>query len=81
VHRRLAELDRWEAPALEASLRALAEELEVKPGQIFGAGLLRVAVTGRTVGPPLFETMALLGRERCLRRIEHAITLLREQAG
>jgi glutamyl-tRNA synthetase len=78
VHGRLARQERWEASALETELRALAAELGVKPGQIFGAGLLRVAVTGRTVGPPLFETMALLGRERCLKRIEHAIALLQQ---
>ena len=41
-------------------------------------GLLRWAVTGRTVSPPLFKTMAVLGRGRCLKRIGEAIAFLRE---
>jgi len=46
-------------------------ELGLKTGQLFGA--LRVVVTGRTVAPPLFQTMAVLGKERCLQRIEAAL--------
>ena len=60
--------------ALEAVLRPLAVELEIKTGELFGA--LRVAVTGRTAAPPLFQTMAVLGRERCLRRIRAALDKL-----
>ena len=51
-------------------MRTLAEDLEMKPGDLFM--LLRVACTGRTVSPPLFESMEILGRERCLSRIETA---------
>ncbi|MGB2854870.1 MAG: hypothetical protein WBC55_10525, partial [Dehalococcoidia bacterium] len=40
-------------------------------------GLLRVAVTGRTAAPPLFETMAVLGSERCLKRIDAALARLK----
>jgi len=60
--------------SLETLLRTLATELGLKTGELFG--LLRVAVTGRTAAPPLFQTMAVLGRERCLRRIEAALSKL-----
>ncbi|MBN2462186.1 MAG: glutamate--tRNA ligase, partial [Dehalococcoidia bacterium] len=52
----------WDAALLEAVFRPLAEELELKTGVFFG--LLRVAVTGRTAAPPLFQTMEVLGKER-----------------
>jgi glutamyl-tRNA synthetase len=64
----------WDGAMLEASMRPLAEALEMKPAQLFGA--LRVAVTGRMVSPPLFETMEALGRERSLTGIRNAITAL-----
>jgi len=67
---RLAQLERWEAEALEGLLRPLAGELGLTTSDFFG--LLRVAVTGRTAAPPLFQTMAVLGRERCLKRLEAA---------
>jgi len=60
-----------DAQSLEEVLRPLAAELGLKTGELFG--LLRVAVTGRTAAPPLFQTMAVLGRERCLRRVEAAL--------
>jgi glutamyl-tRNA synthetase len=74
VSQRLSALENWTEPQLEAALRALAEELGLKPGQLFGA--IRVAVTGRTVAPPLFETLAALGRERSLARIRAAAEAL-----
>ena len=69
----------WDAPALETAYRALAEELGVKTGQLFGT--IRVAITGRTAAPPLFETMDVLGRERCIKRMRHAVTALRSPEG
>lgn len=69
---RIAALSTFAAGALEGVLRPLAGEMGLKTGQLFG--LLRVAVTGRTAAPPLFETMAVLGRERCLKRLEVALT-------
>ena len=63
-----------DAQSLEEVLRPLAAELGLKTGEFFG--LLRVAVTGRTAAPPLFQTMAVLGRGRCLRRIEGALDKL-----
>jgi glutamyl-tRNA synthetase len=55
---------------LERRLRALSEELGLKTGQLFM--LIRVAVTGRTISPGLFETLRVLGRERSLARLAAA---------
>jgi len=71
----LRDLDSFDASSLEGLLRPLASELGLKTGEFFG--LLRVATTGRTAAPPLFQTMAILGRERCLKRIEAALRKLR----
>jgi len=59
---------------LDAALRAAAAEMKVKTGQMFQP--IRVAVCGRKVAPPLFETLIVLGRETCLHRIERAIEQL-----
>jgi glutamyl-tRNA synthetase len=64
----------WEALALEAPLRGLVAEMGLKPVQLFTT--LRVAVTGRTISPPLFETMAVLGREGTLTRLRSALAAL-----
>jgi glutamyl-tRNA synthetase len=58
----------------EEPLRALAEALGLKAGQLFG--ILRVAVTGKNVSPPLFETMAIIGKETVLARIRQAVEVL-----
>ena len=59
----------WDAASIEAALRGqLVEAMGVKPRLAFGPA--RVAVTGRRVSPPLFESMELLGRERTLSRLE-----------
>jgi glutamyl-tRNA synthetase len=60
--------------ALDAALRAGASQLKVKTGQMFQP--IRVAVCGRKVAPPLFETLQVLGRETCLERIGRAIAML-----
>ena len=60
----------WSAEPLEAALRALADAIEVKAGDLFM--LCRVAVTGKRVTPPLFETMAIVGGEACLARLAAA---------
>ena len=69
AHGALADVD-WEVPAIEERLRGLLDELGLKPRQGFAA--VRVAVTGSTVSPPLFESIALLGRERTLARLARA---------
>jgi glutamyl-tRNA synthetase len=71
---RLSQVQAFDANSLEGVLRPLAVELGLKTGQLFGT--LRVAVTGRTAAPPLFQTMAVLGKERCLKRIEAALQRL-----
>jgi glutamyl-tRNA synthetase len=67
---RLAGLDPFETEAIEAALRGLAEELGIGAGKAFQP--IRVAVTGSSVSPPLFESLASLGRERAVRRIRAA---------
>jgi len=71
---RVEALPSWDHDALEQALRALAGELGVKPGDLFM--LLRVAVTGKPVSPPLFESMEVLGRDRCLSRLAAALEVL-----
>ena len=61
--------------ALEAALRPEAAALGVKTGQMFQP--IRVAVCGRKAAPPLFETLEVLGRQTCLKRIDQAIQRLR----
>ncbi|HET9476352.1 MAG TPA: glutamate--tRNA ligase [Dehalococcoidia bacterium] len=68
------EVEPWTHEALEAAVRPLAEELGVKAGELFG--LVRVAVTGKTATPPLFETMEILGRQTTLQRLRVAIERL-----
>jgi glutamyl-tRNA synthetase len=64
----LGALADWTAPAIETALKeALVEGLGRKPRQAFGP--VRVAVSGRTVSPPLYESMELLGRDRTLARL------------
>ncbi|MGQ9517555.1 MAG: glutamate--tRNA ligase [Anaerolineae bacterium] len=74
-----AELETFDAPAVEAALRPLVDELGVKARQLFG--IIRIAITGKPVSPPLFESMAILGKERCLRRLDAAIERLGRLAG
>ena len=64
----------FEADELEPPLRALAEARGWKAGDLFMA--IRVAVTGRTATPPLFETLVALGRERTLERLDRALAVL-----
>lgn len=64
----LTDLPEWSAPAIEESLKtSLVDGLELKPRKAFAP--VRVAISGRTVSPPLYESMELLGRERSLARL------------
>jgi len=72
--RKLEKVATWDAATLEGILRPLATELNLGTGEFFG--LLRVAVTGRTAAPPLFQTMAVLGKVKCLKRFDMALQLL-----
>jgi glutamyl-tRNA synthetase len=64
----------FEADELEPPLRSLAEARGWKAGDLFMA--IRVAVTGRTATPPLFDTLVALGRDRALHRLDRAIEVL-----
>jgi glutamyl-tRNA synthetase len=64
----------FEAEGLETALRALAAARDWKPGDLFMA--LRVAITGRTATPPLFDTMVAVGRDRVIARLERAVARL-----
>ncbi len=66
--------DDWSVAALETVYRALAEASGIKTGQLFGT--IRVAVTGRTAAPPLFDTLSVLGKERCVSRLRAALAAL-----
>jgi glutamyl-tRNA synthetase len=69
----LAGLGEWAAGPIEQALRgALIDGLGLKPKVAFGA--VRIAVTGRRVSPPLFESMEILGRDETLRRLSLART-------
>jgi glutamyl-tRNA synthetase len=72
--KRLQSLQPFDHDSLEALLRSLATELSLKTREFFG--LLRVAITGRTAAPPLFSTMVVLQKGRCLHRIEAVLNLL-----
>jgi glutamyl-tRNA synthetase len=71
----LGGLKTFDSPSLEGALRQAASDLGLSGRQLFGA--LRVATTGRTAAPPLFETMEVLGKTRCLNRIESAAESLK----
>jgi glutamyl-tRNA synthetase len=58
----------------EPPMRRLVAQLELSPNQVFG--ILRVAVTGQTVSPPLFESMEILGKGKVLERVAKAIEIL-----
>jgi glutamyl-tRNA synthetase len=67
---RLATLEVWETGAIEPLLRGMLDDLGIGAGR--GLQPLRVAVTGSSVSPPLFESMAALGRGRTLARLGRA---------
>ena len=70
----LENVDTWNHESIEAVLRtSLIEELGLKPRIAFTA--LRIATTGSTISPPLFESMELLGKQACLQRISAALAL------
>jgi glutamyl-tRNA synthetase len=66
----LESVEPFEAEAIEAALRTLADDLGLKPAKAFQP--IRVAVTGSKVSPGLFESLALLGREESLSRLRRA---------
>lgn len=79
VHHALDGVEAFDEEVLETTLRDLVQELGLKAGQLFG--IIRVAVTGKTVAPPLFGTLNVLGRDRVLKRIQKAEKGLHEVVG
>jgi glutamyl-tRNA synthetase len=72
-HEALSRAD-WTHDAIEKTLRDLAESLEIKTGELFYP--LRIAITGKTASPGLFETMLVLGKDKVLNRIQTALAIL-----
>jgi glutamyl-tRNA synthetase len=66
----LEPVDPFEPEAIEAALAALLERFDLKPGKLYQP--IRVAITGTSVSPGIFESLAVLGRERSLERIRAA---------
>jgi glutamyl-tRNA synthetase len=75
ARRELAEVD-WTVEAIEAALRSLPDELGIGFGKV--AQPIRVAVTGSSVSPPLFESVQLLPRQTVLARLDAALPVARE---
>jgi len=71
---RLGTIDEWSAENIESALREMLDQLEI--GAAKGLQPLRVAVTGSSVSPPLFESLAALGKEKTMERLEGAQHLL-----
>jgi glutamyl-tRNA synthetase len=72
---RLAQAPAWEAGELETALRALAEERGIAAGKLLQP--LRVALTGLTVSPGIFDVLVMMGRELALKRVDAAVEHLR----
>ena len=71
----LAGVGEFSPDSIEATLSPLPERLGVRPGKLYQP--IRVAITGTTVSPGIFESLAALGREESLRRIDAALVRLR----
>ena len=70
----LATADGFDPAAVEAALTPLPERLDLKPGRVYQP--IRVAISGGTVSPGIFESLSVLGREQSLRRIDAALVRL-----
>lgn len=67
----LEAIEKWTTEEIEAALRALAEQRELKPKKAFQP--IRAAVTGTLISPPLFESLEILGRDETLERLRGAL--------
>jgi glutamyl-tRNA synthetase len=72
----LEQADPFDVPHIEAALRAVVERLDTKPGKVFQP--VRVAIAGQTVSPGIFESVALLGKDETLARIDSALARARD---
>ncbi|MBA32156.1 MAG: glutamate--tRNA ligase [Chloroflexi bacterium] len=71
----LNDIKSFKSELLESSFRNLVEIEKIKPGQLFTS--LRFALSGKKIAPPLFETMEVLGRAKCIKRVSNAIMLVK----
>lgn len=78
VREALSGLDEFTTEAVEAAVAPIPEKLGCKPGKVYQP--IRVAITGTTVSPGIFESLAVLGKERSLERIDAALARLATQA-
>jgi glutamyl-tRNA synthetase len=74
----LAGLDAWSSETVEAALRRVVDSRGVKPKEVFQP--VRVAISGTTVSPGIFESVAVLGREETLARVDAALNLAQKTA-
>jgi len=74
VTTRLRALDAFNETSIEEAIRMSAQELKTTAGKLIHP--LRLCLTGESVGPGLFELMAVLGKDTCLRRIENGIATI-----
>jgi len=77
IRDRLTGLSAWSAEILEQQLRSLAQQMGLKDGKLFQP--LRVALTGLTVSPGIFDVLVMLGRDRSLSRIQTAIDVITKE--
>jgi glutamyl-tRNA synthetase len=71
VHAALESVPEWSAETLEEALSEVVERLEMKPGAVYQP--IRVAITGTTISPGIFDSLALLGRDESLNRLLRVI--------
>ena len=76
---RLSDLADFDVEAVEGALSALPEELDLKPGKVFQP--IRVALTGTTISPGIFESVAALGQAETLERLDRAIGMIPDLDG
>ncbi len=75
----LAGAEPFDPPTIEAALAPVLERFDVKPGRLYQP--LRVAITGTSVSPGIFESLSVLGREAALERIQAAIMRVSDTSG
>ncbi len=76
---RLSLLSDWQSEAIHESVKQVGEDLGLKLGKV--AQPIRVAMTGTTISPPIDVTLALIGKERVLARLQRALDYIAAQAG
>lgn len=68
IHRKLSEIKNWQADVIGEKMLVLTKELAIKNSEFFM--ILRVAITGKKISPPLNKSMEILGRNECLERLQ-----------